>query len=98
MARLSDEDIKKAEDYIDLMTIMFTSTTAVSSETSPTIGQIVPTLQYKETLFAVYLLVVNMYPFHVYSNNVIDTKHVAHVCSYLTNITGCLMINFAEDC
>ena len=49
----SNKDIKKAEDYIDLVKIMFTSTTAVSSETSPTIGQIVPTLQRIKKHFAV---------------------------------------------
>ncbi len=48
---MSDEDIKKADEFIKLMRILYTSTLAVSSEKTPTCGQILPILKKLETHF-----------------------------------------------
>ena len=53
LTRLSDDDLTKAEDFIDIMKIMYVVTEAVSSEKVPTIGQIVPTLAKLEAHFRV---------------------------------------------
>ncbi|XP_054476597.1 uncharacterized protein LOC129108719 [Anoplopoma fimbria] len=45
LARLTEEDFRKAEDFIKLMKLFYTSTLCVSSEKSPTCGQILPILQ-----------------------------------------------------
>ncbi|KAK7883965.1 hypothetical protein WMY93_027088 [Mugilogobius chulae] len=45
LERMSDEDFKKAEDFVKVMKILYTSTICVSSERSPTIGQILPILK-----------------------------------------------------
>ncbi|KAJ8014398.1 hypothetical protein DPEC_G00039810 [Dallia pectoralis] len=45
LARMSNEDLRKAEEFVLLMRMHYTSTIAVSSEKSPTCGQILPILQ-----------------------------------------------------
>ncbi|XP_078031550.1 zinc finger BED domain-containing protein 4-like, partial [Epinephelus lanceolatus] len=51
LERMSDEDFKKADEFIKLMRILYTSTLAVSSEKTPTCGQILPILKKLETHF-----------------------------------------------
>uniref|UniRef100_A0A1A8MNV4 Zinc finger, BED domain containing 4 n=2 Tax=Nothobranchius pienaari TaxID=704102 RepID=A0A1A8MNV4_9TELE len=48
LAQLTEEDFRKAEDFINLMKVLCTSTLCVSSEKSPTCGQILPILQKLE--------------------------------------------------
>ncbi|XP_077085820.1 E3 SUMO-protein ligase ZBED1-like [Siphateles boraxobius] len=43
--RMGNEDLRKAEEFVLLMRMHYTSTLAVSSEKSPTCGQILPILQ-----------------------------------------------------
>lgn len=45
LARMGNEDLRKAEEFVLLMRMHYTSTLAVSSEKSPTCGQILPILQ-----------------------------------------------------
>ncbi|CAJ1057894.1 zinc finger BED domain-containing protein 1-like [Xyrichtys novacula] len=42
LARLNEEDFRRAEDFINFMKVLYTSTLCVSSEKSPTCGQILP--------------------------------------------------------
>nr|XP_055074907.1 E3 SUMO-protein ligase ZBED1-like isoform X2 [Misgurnus anguillicaudatus] len=51
LARLSDEDFRKAEDFINLMRVLYTSTLCVSTEKNPTCGQILPILKKLEMHF-----------------------------------------------
>ncbi|XP_051810177.1 E3 SUMO-protein ligase ZBED1-like isoform X2 [Acanthochromis polyacanthus] len=44
LARLTEEDFRRAEDFISLVKVLYTSTLCVSSEKSPTCGQILPIL------------------------------------------------------
>lgn len=44
LARLTDEDFRKAEDFIKLMRVLYTSTLCVSTEKNPTCSQIIPIL------------------------------------------------------
>ncbi|XP_034538951.1 zinc finger BED domain-containing protein 1-like [Notolabrus celidotus] len=44
LERLSDEDYRKAEQFVGVMKILYTSTICISSERSPTLGQILPIL------------------------------------------------------
>ncbi|ROL45244.1 Zinc finger BED domain-containing protein 1 [Anabarilius grahami] len=53
LARLTEEDFRKAEDFINLMKVLYTSTLCVSSEKSPTCGQILPILKKLEAHLAV---------------------------------------------
>ncbi|XP_061743027.1 uncharacterized protein LOC133542839 isoform X3 [Nerophis ophidion] len=53
LARLTEEDFRKAEDFISLMKVLYTSTLCVSSEKSPTCGQILPILKKLEAHLAV---------------------------------------------
>ena len=53
MDRINDADFRKADDFIKLMKILYTSTLAVSSEKVPTCGQILPILQKLEQHFTV---------------------------------------------
>ncbi|XDV29215.1 hypothetical protein PO909_032358 [Leuciscus waleckii] len=53
LARLSDEDFRKAEDFINLMRVLYTSTLCVSTEKNPTCGQILPILKKLEMHFTV---------------------------------------------
>ncbi|XP_073693674.1 E3 SUMO-protein ligase ZBED1-like [Garra rufa] len=53
LARLTDEDFRKGEEFVHLMRILYTSTLCVSSEKSPTCGQILPILQKLEKHFTV---------------------------------------------
>lgn len=53
LARLTDEDFRKAEEFKQLMRVLFTSTLCVSSEKSPTCGQVLPILQKLEKHFTV---------------------------------------------
>lgn len=48
LARLTEEDFQRAEDFINLMKVLYTFTLCVSSEKSPTCGQILPILQKLE--------------------------------------------------
>ncbi|XP_056120623.1 zinc finger BED domain-containing protein 4-like [Rhinichthys klamathensis goyatoka] len=45
LARMGNDDLRKAEEFVLLMRMHYTSTLAVSSEKSPTCGQILPILQ-----------------------------------------------------
>lgn len=45
LSRIGNEDLRKAEEFVLLMRMHYTSTLAVSSEKSPTCGQILPILQ-----------------------------------------------------
>ncbi|XP_041662638.1 uncharacterized protein LOC121522393 [Cheilinus undulatus] len=45
LARIGNEDLRKAEEFVLLMRMHYTSTLAVSCENSPTCGQILPILQ-----------------------------------------------------
>ena len=42
---MGNEDLRKAEEFVQLMGMHYTSTLAVSSEKVPTCGQILPILQ-----------------------------------------------------
>lgn len=53
LARLTEEDFRKAEDFINLMKVLYTPTLCVSSENSPTCGQILPILKKLEAHLAV---------------------------------------------
>ena len=53
LARLTEEDFRKAEIFIRLMKKLYTSTLCVSSEKSPTCGQILPILKQLEKHFSV---------------------------------------------
>ncbi|XP_034093328.1 zinc finger BED domain-containing protein 1-like isoform X2 [Gymnodraco acuticeps] len=53
LARFTDEDLRRAEDFIRLMRVMYTSTLCVSSEKNPTSGQILPILKKLEMHFTV---------------------------------------------
>lgn len=50
LERLTDSDFAKAEEFVN---IMYTSTLCVSSEKSPTCGQIIPILAKLEAHFTV---------------------------------------------
>lgn len=54
LARVTDEDLKKAEDFVQLMRVMYTSTLCVSTEKSPTCSQILPILQKLRNHFTVH--------------------------------------------
>ena len=51
--RLKDEDFHKAEEFVQLMRILYTSTLCVSCENNATCGQIKPNLKKLEQLFTV---------------------------------------------
>lgn len=51
--RLKDEDFHKAEEFVQLMRILYTSTLCVSCEKNATCGQIIPILQKLEEHFTV---------------------------------------------
>lgn len=51
LARLTDEDFRKAEDFINLMRVLYTSRLCVSTEKNPTCGQILPILKKLEMHF-----------------------------------------------
>ncbi|CAM4307043.1 unnamed protein product [Leuciscus chuanchicus] len=51
--RLKDEDFHKAEEFVQLMRILYTSTLCVSCEKNATCGQILPILQKLEEHFTV---------------------------------------------
>lgn len=53
LGRLKDEDFQKAEEFVQLMRVMYTSTLCVSSEQTPTCGQILPILRKLEDHFTV---------------------------------------------
>ena len=53
LARLTEEDFRKAEDFINLMKVLYTSTLCVSSEKIPTSGQILPILKKLEAHLSV---------------------------------------------
>ncbi|KAF3841459.1 hypothetical protein F7725_007321, partial [Dissostichus mawsoni] len=53
LVRFTDEDLRRAEDFIRLMRVMYTSTLCVSSEKNPTSGQILPILKKLEMHFTV---------------------------------------------
>ncbi|KAM3850019.1 E3 SUMO-protein ligase ZBED1-like [Diretmus argenteus] len=53
LVHLKDEDFHKAEEFVDIMKILYTSTLCVSSDKSATAGQIIPILQKLEEHFTV---------------------------------------------
>ncbi|KAJ4936571.1 hypothetical protein JOQ06_001160 [Pogonophryne albipinna] len=53
LARLTEDDFRRAEEFIHLMKVLYTSTLSVSSEKSPTCGQILPIFQKLEKHFTV---------------------------------------------
>ncbi|KAF3858792.1 hypothetical protein F7725_011993, partial [Dissostichus mawsoni] len=53
LVRFTDEDLRRAEDLIRLMRVMYTSTLCFSSEKNPTSGQILPILKKLEMHFTV---------------------------------------------
>lgn len=44
LERLTDDDYRKAEEFVRVMKILYTSTLCISAERSPTLGQILPIL------------------------------------------------------
>ena len=53
MEKLQSDDFKKAEEFVQLMRVLYTSTLCVSSEKSPTIGQILPILKKLERHYCI---------------------------------------------
>ncbi|KAG7282285.1 hypothetical protein CRUP_024253, partial [Coryphaenoides rupestris] len=53
LQRLTDDDFRKAEEFVAVMRLLYTSTLAISSEKSPTCGQILPILGKLEVHFKV---------------------------------------------
>ncbi|XP_051513957.1 zinc finger BED domain-containing protein 4-like [Myxocyprinus asiaticus] len=53
LERLTDDDFQKAEDFVKIMKLLYTSTLCVSSEKSPTCGQILPILTKLKAHFTV---------------------------------------------
>ncbi|KAJ8349379.1 hypothetical protein SKAU_G00245090 [Synaphobranchus kaupii] len=51
--RITDEDFIRAEEFIKVMKVLYTSTLCVSSEKSPTCGQILPILEKLKDHFTV---------------------------------------------
>ncbi|KAF3853915.1 hypothetical protein F7725_014603, partial [Dissostichus mawsoni] len=49
LEQITDEDFRRAEDFISLMRMLYTSTLCVSSDKSSTCGQIIPILQKLKT-------------------------------------------------
>ena len=47
------EDFRKAKEFMELMSVLHTSTLCVSREKSPTCGQIIPILKKLECHYAV---------------------------------------------
>ncbi|KAG7272794.1 hypothetical protein CRUP_017848 [Coryphaenoides rupestris] len=48
LQRLTDDDFRKAEEFVAVMRLLYTSTLAISREKSPTCGQILPILDNAE--------------------------------------------------
>ncbi|XP_028460411.1 uncharacterized protein LOC114572827 [Perca flavescens] len=53
LERLTDDDFQKAEDFVKIMNLLYTSTLCVSSERSPTCGQILSIMTKLEAHFKV---------------------------------------------
>lgn len=53
LERVSDDDIRKCEDFIDTMRVLYKSTLCVSSDKSATAGQILPILDKLKEKFKV---------------------------------------------
>lgn len=53
LERISDEDFRRAEEFVEVMKILYTSTICISSERSPTLGQILPILGKLQQHFTV---------------------------------------------
>lgn len=53
LERITDDDFKKADEFIKLMRKLYTSTLAVSSKKTPTCGQILPILKKLEKYYAI---------------------------------------------
>lgn len=53
LERVSDDDISKCEDFVDIMKVLYTSTLAVSSDKNATAGQILPILDKLRAKFEV---------------------------------------------
>ncbi|XP_034051117.1 zinc finger BED domain-containing protein 1-like [Thalassophryne amazonica] len=51
--KLDGEDFRKAEEFVKLMRVLYTSTLCVSTDTNPTCGQILPILEKLEGTFMV---------------------------------------------
>lgn len=50
---MSDDDFRKAEEFVRVMRILYTSTICISAEKSPTLGQILPILGKLQQHFTV---------------------------------------------
>lgn len=53
LERLTDDDYRKAEEFVRVMKILYTSTLCISDERSPTLGQILPILGKLQRHFTV---------------------------------------------
>ncbi|XP_048012168.1 E3 SUMO-protein ligase ZBED1-like [Megalobrama amblycephala] len=53
LQRVSDDDFRKAEEFVKVLKILYTSTLCVSAERSPTLGQILPILDKLQHHFTV---------------------------------------------
>ncbi|XP_061570466.1 uncharacterized protein LOC133424079 [Cololabis saira] len=53
LSKLTNEDYRKAEEFIELMEILYTSTLCASNEKSSTCGQVLPILQKLKNHFTV---------------------------------------------
>lgn len=51
--KLTDADLKKSEEFVDCMKILYTCTLAISCDKVPTVGQILPTWKRLEKSFTV---------------------------------------------
>lgn len=51
--KITDEDLKKSEEFVECMKILYTSTLAVSTDKMPTIGQVLPTWLKLQKCFTV---------------------------------------------
>lgn len=53
LERVTDDDFRKAEEFVKVMKLMFTSTLCMSAERIPTLGQILPILGKLEHHFTI---------------------------------------------
>lgn len=51
--KISDADLKKSEEFVECMKILYTSTLAISTDKLPTVGQVLPTYSKLEKSFTV---------------------------------------------
>ena len=53
LERITEQDLHKAEDFVGIMRVLYTSTLCVSAEHTPTCSQILPIMQKLEAHFKV---------------------------------------------